>query len=70
MLAMTILYFLQSSQFLPPALITVNRHVSYLNLWQTTLMGKLPPQDLLIHLSAAGFWLFLTTKVLEARKWR
>jgi ABC-type transport system involved in multi-copper enzyme maturation permease subunit len=48
---------------------TVFQHVSYLDLWLTSLEGKLPPQDLVIHLSAAVFWLFLTSKVLEARKW-
>jgi ABC-type transport system involved in multi-copper enzyme maturation permease subunit len=47
----------------------VFQHISYLDLWLTTLQGKLPLQDLVIQLSAAVFWLFLTTKVLEARKW-
>jgi hypothetical protein len=29
----------------------------------------LAPRDLVLHLSVAVFWLFLTVKVLEARKW-
>jgi ABC-type transport system involved in multi-copper enzyme maturation permease subunit len=70
MLGMTFLLFQQTSQFFGESLAPVVRHVSYLNLWQTTLMGKLPPQDLLIQVCAAAFWLFLTIKVLEARKWR
>jgi len=43
--------------------------VSFLNLWIDSLSGKLIPKNLLFHLSAAVFWLFLTVKVLEARKW-
>jgi hypothetical protein len=27
-------------------------------------------RNLIFHLSAAVFWLFLTVKVLESRKWR
>jgi ABC-type transport system involved in multi-copper enzyme maturation permease subunit len=49
-----------------PALL---QHVSYLDLWITTLQGKLPPLDLLIQASAAVFWLFVTIKVVEARRW-
>jgi ABC-type transport system involved in multi-copper enzyme maturation permease subunit len=44
-------------------------HMSFVHLWINTLEGKLAPRDLLFHLSAAIFWLFLTVKVLEARKW-
>jgi ABC-type transport system involved in multi-copper enzyme maturation permease subunit len=44
-------------------------HMSFVHLWINTLEGKLAPRDLLFHLSAAVFWLFLTVKVLEARKW-
>jgi ABC-type transport system involved in multi-copper enzyme maturation permease subunit len=48
---------------------TLATHVSFINLWQSTLEGKLVPRDLLFPLSATVFWLFLTVKVLEARKW-
>jgi ABC-type transport system involved in multi-copper enzyme maturation permease subunit len=44
-------------------------HMSFVHLWINTLEGKLVPRDLLFHISAAVFWLFLTVKVLEARKW-
>jgi ABC-type transport system involved in multi-copper enzyme maturation permease subunit len=72
MLALTFPWFIRQ---LPGLLasdsgwVTVFQHISYLDLWLTSLEGKLPPQDLVIQLSAAVFWLFLTTKVLEARKW-
>jgi ABC-type transport system involved in multi-copper enzyme maturation permease subunit len=45
-------------------------HVSYIDLWYKSLKGQLPLRDLIFHLSAAVFWLFLTVKVLESRKWR
>jgi ABC-2 type transport system permease protein len=45
-------------------------HISYLDVWHTTLEGKLVPKFLLFHASSAVFWLFLTTKVLESRKWK
>jgi ABC-2 type transport system permease protein len=45
-------------------------HISYLDLWITTMsQGVFVPKFLIFHLSAAVFWLFATTKVLEARKW-
>jgi ABC-type Na+ efflux pump permease subunit len=50
--------------------IQVLTHVSFINLWFDSLDGKLMPQYLLFHISATVFWLFLTLKVLEARKWR
>jgi ABC-2 type transport system permease protein len=49
--------------------IPVLEHLSFVDLWLRTTQGKLQPQFLVYHLSAAFFWLFLTVKVLEARKW-
>jgi ABC-type transport system involved in multi-copper enzyme maturation permease subunit len=43
---------------------------SYVSLWITSMEGKLAPRQLVFHVSAAIFWLFLTVKVLESRKWR
>jgi ABC-2 type transport system permease protein len=51
------------------AWIPVLNHVSFVDLWFNSLDGKLQPQFLLFPLSATIFWLFLTVKVLEARKW-
>jgi ABC-type transport system involved in multi-copper enzyme maturation permease subunit len=53
----------------PNPWIPVLRHMSFVDLWETSLEGKLQPQFLLFHISAAIFWLFLTVKVLEARRW-
>jgi ABC-type transport system involved in multi-copper enzyme maturation permease subunit len=58
------------NDFPASAWVTVLEHASYLHLWGESLLGKLAPQHLLFHISAAVFWLFLTVKVLESRKWR
>jgi ABC-2 type transport system permease protein len=44
-------------------------HASFINLWESNVEGKLVPRDLLFPISATVLWLFLTVKVLEARKW-
>jgi hypothetical protein len=44
-------------------------HVSYLDAWETALGGRLPVQVLLFFGSVAVFFLFVTVKKLEARKW-
>jgi ABC-type transport system involved in multi-copper enzyme maturation permease subunit len=44
-------------------------YVSYLDLWLNSLEGQFAPRVLLFHLSLTFFFLFVTTKVLEARKW-
>jgi ABC-2 type transport system permease protein len=43
--------------------------VSFIDLWIDSSLGRLAPRQLAFHLSLAVFWLFLTVKVLEARKW-
>jgi ABC-type transport system involved in multi-copper enzyme maturation permease subunit len=45
-------------------------HVSYVDLWVNAVVGKLALRDLFYHFSACIFWLFLSIKVLESRKWR
>jgi ABC-2 type transport system permease protein len=45
-------------------------HISYIDLWNNALEGKLVLRTLLFPLSMAVFFLFLTIKVLEARKWK
>jgi ABC-2 type transport system permease protein len=44
-------------------------YISYLDLWIMSLEGQFAPRFLLFHLSLAVFFLYLTTKVLDARKW-
>jgi hypothetical protein len=45
------------------------RTMSFVNMWIEALSGKLWLRDVVYHLSSAVFWLFLSVKVLEARKW-
>jgi ABC-type transport system involved in multi-copper enzyme maturation permease subunit len=53
-----------------PNLASFCEHLSYYHLWTNALGGNLTLRDLLFHVSAAVFWLFLTVKVMESRKWR
>ena len=46
------------------------RHLSFVDLWIQSLGGMLYIRDLVLWLSMAVFWLFLTVKVLESRKWK
>ncbi len=78
MLALTFVFFLKMIVEGQPGKIwgidsstwtTVLTHTSFVDLWINTLEGILVPKFLLFHLSATVVWLFLTVKVLEARKW-
>jgi hypothetical protein len=56
-------------QYVGESLWTFLRNVTYIDLWLNSARGTITPRLLVLHLSMAAFWLFLTTKVLEARKW-
>ena len=43
--------------------------LDYMTLWNQALSGTLPLPEVCVHLSLGVFWLFLTVKVLEARRW-
>jgi ABC-type transport system involved in multi-copper enzyme maturation permease subunit len=45
-------------------------YVSYYHHLMEFVRGRVHVRFVLFHLSLAAFWLFLTVKVLEARKWR
>jgi ABC-type transport system involved in multi-copper enzyme maturation permease subunit len=44
-------------------------YVSYVHLWLDSWSGTISPRQLVFFASACVVWLFLTIKVLEARKW-
>lgn len=44
-------------------------HLSYTNLWEASLVGQIHLREIMLQGSFAFFWLFLTVKVLEARRW-
>jgi ABC-type transport system involved in multi-copper enzyme maturation permease subunit len=54
----------------PAPVVAVLRYISYVHHLEEFVQGKVHLKYLLSHLSITVFWLFLTVKVLEARKWR
>jgi ABC-type transport system involved in multi-copper enzyme maturation permease subunit len=44
-------------------------HLSFLDVWRNTLDGKLVLKHLLFPFTMTFLWLFMSVKVLEARKW-
>ena len=45
-------------------------YASFFDLWRMYLQGNFAPRFLIFHISAMVFFLFLSVKVLEARKWK
>jgi ABC-2 type transport system permease protein len=43
--------------------------LDYFSLWNQALNGQLPVSEVCVQVSLGVFWLFLTVKVLEARRW-
>jgi ABC-2 type transport system permease protein len=70
MFLLTFIFFLKQDVPETDVKNIVLTHISYVDLWLNVLQGKLASRDLVIWLSAAIFWLFLSVKVLESRKWR
>jgi ABC-type transport system involved in multi-copper enzyme maturation permease subunit len=75
MLFLTVLYWakntLQPQQGEASGWVPLLNHASYLDLWISSLLyAEITPKFYVFHLSAAVFWLFLTIKVLESRRWR
>jgi ABC-2 type transport system permease protein len=48
----------------------VFQYASFFDLWQSFSEGNFAPRFLMFHVSAAVFFLYLSAKVLEARKWK
>jgi hypothetical protein len=59
----------QLSLGLPPFLQTALGRLSFVSMWIEALAGRLPLRDCLLFASLGVFWLFLSVKVLETRKW-
>jgi ABC-2 type transport system permease protein len=70
MFALFLVYFVQGMLPDDSALQPILSHLAFVELWQNSLQGRLAMRDLMLYLSATIFWLFLTVKVLESRKWR
>jgi ABC-type transport system involved in multi-copper enzyme maturation permease subunit len=66
-----ILYFIRALAFQSENFWTnLLSYVSYIELWDETARGVISPRYLLFHVSVAIFFIFLTIKVLESRRWR
>jgi gliding motility-associated transport system permease protein len=59
----------QLSLGLPPFLQNALGRLSFVTMWIEALAGRLPLRDCLLFASLGVFWLFLSVKVLETRKW-
>jgi ABC-2 type transport system permease protein len=70
MLTLTLVFLFQRVMALSSAWEVFLKHISYIDVWIDTLDGKLTPKYLLFPVSLTIFCLFLTTKILEARKWK
>ena len=46
-----------------------SNRLDFLSAWQLALNGQLSLSFVAVYASLAAFWLFLTVKVLEARRW-
>lgn len=69
LLGFTILRFIPGAFGLPQYLLDALGRLSFYHMLGDSLAGQLPVRDLALFVSLGVFWLFLTVKVLEARKW-
>lgn len=71
MLLFLFFYFLRqfTALGLPPFLQAVVTRLSFIDMWGESLAGRLPLRDTLLFASIGVFFLFLSVKVLETRKW-
>lgn len=63
-------FMIRNSQGIGPVWRDVLGYISYIDLWFATLDGVVAPRYFMFHLSAAVFFLYMTVKVLESRKWK
>ncbi len=59
----------ESGTILPPVLQAALSRLSFYHMWEEALAGRLPLRDVLLFASLGVFWLFVTVKVLESRRW-
>ncbi len=70
MILLIVCYFVKNQMTgIGPTVQTFLTRLSFIDLWRESLRGQLPIRDVLVWASAAVFGLFLSVKVLEARKW-
>ena len=69
MLAAIVVSMVQNAEFVGKVWQGVFRHISFRELWGESLNGRIHVRDMILQGSFSIFWLFLTVKVLEARRW-
>ena len=52
-----------------PVATAVLQQLSFIDLWHSALNGRVPVGAMVLQASVGVFWLFLTVKLLEMRKW-
>ncbi|VTS04993.1 ABC transporter permease [Tuwongella immobilis] len=70
MMVMLFAFFIQNMASIGATWREAAKHLSFLTIWIDSLGGRLPVRDLVLHGSVAAFWLYLTVKVIESRKWK
>jgi len=73
MLALTMVFFVaRRLQTATPPNIWADRlmHISFVQMWIDSFRGFWIPRRVVFWITFAIFWLFVTVKVLESRKWR
>jgi len=61
--------FFQGFEAVGPMWRSVFKHLSYSDVWDAALHGQVHLREIILQGSFTFFWLFLTMKVLEARRW-
>jgi ABC-2 type transport system permease protein len=72
MIFFLVCYLVKESQLtlgMPPAVQAALGRLSFFHMWDESLAGRLPIRDGLLFVSLGAFWVFLSVKVLETRKW-
>jgi ABC-type transport system involved in multi-copper enzyme maturation permease subunit len=69
MVSVLCFFFRNNAQGLPTFLQTVMNRLAFPTMWGEALSGRLPVRDVMLYCSIGAFWLFLSAKILETRKW-
>jgi ABC-type transport system involved in multi-copper enzyme maturation permease subunit len=69
MAGLTLIHFFTQPGVVGSTLSPIMQHLSYIQLWDTAIAGRVVLRGYLFPLSATVLFLFMTVKVLESRKW-
>jgi hypothetical protein len=70
MLLFLLAYFIRGGNFALPGFVqAAAARLSFVTMWAEALEGRLPLRDTILYASLGVFFVFLSVKVLESRKW-